>query len=506
MPAPARDRDPAPAAPLAPGNLTLFADLYQLTMMYGYLQAGKADTLACFDLYFRRNPFGNGFAIMAGLESVLSYIEHLQFTADDEAFLRSSGLFPDERFFEALKSLRFTGTMYAMPEGTIAFPNEPLVRVEARLFEAQLLETALLALIGHQTLIATKADRVVRAAQGRPVFEFGARRAHGPEAALYGARAAIIGGCVGTSNVQAAKRFGIPITGTQGHSWVASFESELAAFRAYAAVYPDNLVLIVDTVDVLRSGLPNAITVFHEVHARHGKPQLFGIRLDSGDLAYLSREARRVLDQSGFPDAKILASNDLDEEIIASLHAQGARIDGYGVGTKLLTAFDQPALGCIYKLAAIADHRGWSPRIKVSENPEKVTTPGVKRVMRLFTPESGDASVDFVMFADEHLPAEPFVVSDPLHTWKRKLAYPENAQELLVPVFVDGRCVYDPPSLPNIAASTQRNLKTIPEETKRLLNPHVHHVDLSQRLWEAKQALLQHVRAEMGKVDAVPTG
>lgn len=471
-------------------NLTTFTDLYQLTMMYSYYKADKMNEEVVFDLFFRRNPFKNGYTIAAGLETLVDYISNLNFSHEDIDYLRSTGLFPDENFFKELRNFRFTGSISAVAEGTVVFPSEPLVRVKARLFEAQLIETAMLTLIGYQTLIATKANRIVRAAKGKAVMEFGARRAQGTESALLGSRAAIIGGCTSTSNVKAGKDFGVQISGTHAHSWVMSFDSELEAFETYSKAYPDNLILLVDTYDVLNSGVPNAIKVFDEVYNWHGKPKKFGIRLDSGDLAFLSKEARKMLDDAGFPDALIVASNDLDEYTIRELESQGAKIDVYGVGTKLITAYDQPALGCVYKLAAEKINEEWVPRIKRSENVEKVTNPGLKKIVRFFDNNTNNAVVDLLMMDDEEIPTQPFEVFDPVHTWKRKTIDNANYTELLKPIFVDGKLVYELPTLPEIQEEVKKNLSVFSEYHTRFSNPHEYHVDLSQKLWDTKMELL----------------
>lgn len=474
-----------------PNNLTTFTDLYQLTMMYGYYKSGKMDEEVAFDLFFRKNPFKNGYTIAAGLETLIDYIKNLSFTHEDIDYLRSTGLFPDEDFFKELRNFRFTGDIYAAEEGTVVFPSEPIVIVKARLFEAQLIETALLSLIGYQTLIATKANRIVQAANGKSVMEFGARRAQGPESAILGSRAAIIGGCSSTSNVKAGEDFGIMISGTHAHSWVMSFDSELEAFRKYSESFPDNLILLVDTYDVLKSGIPNAIKVFKEVKERLGRePKKFGVRLDSGDLTFLSQEARKMLDKAGFENAIIVASNDLDEYTIRELESQGAKIDAYGVGTKLITAFDQPALGCVYKLAAEKINGEWIPRIKRSENVEKVTNPGLKKVIRYFDNKTNEAVVDIIMLEDEEIPDQPFEVFDPVHTWKRKIVDNSNCIELLKPIFVKGQLVYELPSMDEIIKNVEKNLSSLSNFHKRFSNPHIYHVDLSEKLWKTKMELL----------------
>lgn len=468
----------------------MFTDYYQLTMMYGYYKSGKMDQEVVFDLFFRRNPFKNGYTIAAGLESVIEYIENLSFTDEDIRYLRSLNTF-DEAFLDELKNFRFTGDLYAVPEGTVVFPNEPLIRVKARLFEAQLIETAMLSLIGFQTLIATKANRVARAAKGKAVMEFGARRAQGPHSAVIGARAAIIGGFGATSNLKAAEDFGLTVAGTHAHSWVMSFEKELDAFRTYAEMFPDNLILLVDTYDTLKSGVPHAITVFNEIHERHGKPKKFGIRLDSGDLAYLSKEARKLLDEAGYPDAIIVASSDLDEYTIRDLEEQGARIDSYGIGTKLITAYDQPALGCVYKLAANKIGDEWVPRIKKSDNVQKITNPGLKKIYRYIKKDTEKATVDLIMLDEEEEPSQPFTAFHPIHTWKKKKITNAYAIELLKPIFINGEFVYQQPSLTEIVENTKWHLSKFSEEYLRFLNPHIYHVDLSEKLWGTKMELLK---------------
>jgi len=469
-------------------NLTMMTDLYQLTMMYGYYKNNTHNRQAVFDLFFRKPNNNSAYAIAAGLEQVIDYIENLHFEEEDIEYLRSLNLFNDE-FLNMLRELRFTGDIYAMPEGTVVFPNEPMVRVKAPLIEAQLIETALLNIINHQTLIATKASRVVIAAQGGSVLEFGLRRAQGPDAGIYGARAAIIGGCSATSNVLTGQMFGIPIKGTHSHSWVMSFPDELTAFRAYAEAFPDSCLLLVDTYNTLKSGIPNAITVFRELREKGYEPM--GIRLDSGDLAYLSKKARIMLDEAGFPDAKIVASNDLDEELIWDLRAQGAKIDIYGVGTSLITSRDCPALGGVYKMSAEEINGEMVPKIKISENPDKITNPGYKKVVRIYN-GGGKAVADLIMLDEEVIDTgKPLTIFDPVDTWKRMTLRNYTIKELLVPVFVKGKRVYDTPSLMEIQAYAKRELDTLWDEYKRLKNPHVFKVDLSQKLYDLKQKLLK---------------
>ncbi|HHU79216.1 MAG: nicotinate phosphoribosyltransferase [Caldicoprobacterales bacterium] len=469
-------------------NLTMMTDLYQLTMMYGYYKNNIHNRKAVFDMYFRKPGENSAYAIAAGLEQVIDYIENLHFSEEDILYLDSLNLF-DKGFFDILRELRFTGDIHAVPEGTVVFPNEPMVRVKAPLIEAQLIETALLNIINHQTLIATKASRVVMAAQGSSVLEFGLRRAQGPDAGIYGARAAVIGGCSATSNVMTGQMFGIPVRGTHSHSWVMSFPDELSAFRAYADAFPDACLLLVDTYDTLKSGVPNAITVFNELRERGYEP--VGIRLDSGDLAYLSKKARMMLDEAGFPDARIVASNDLDEELIWDLKAQGAKIDIFGVGTSLITSRGCPALGGVYKMAAEEIDGEMVPRIKISENPVKITTPGYKKVVRIYN-GGGKAIADLVMLDEEEIDvSKPLTIFDPVNTWKRMTIRNFTIKELLVPIFVDGKKVYNTPGLLEIQAHASKELDTLWDEYKRLKNPHVYKVDLSQKLYDLKQRLLK---------------
>ncbi len=470
-------------------NLTLMTDLYQLTMMYGYFKHSMQRNVAVFDLFFRQTRPNTAYAIMAGLETAVEYIKNLRFEEDDIIYLRSLNLF-DESFFAYLRTFRFTGEIYAMPEGTVVFPYEPLVRVKAPIIEAQLLETALLNIINYQTLIATKASRVVYAANGDPVLEFGLRRAQGPDAGIYGARAAIIGGCSSTSNVLTGKLYDIPVKGTHAHSWVMSFPTELDSFRAYAAIFPDTCLLLVDTYDTLRSGVPNAITVFKELREKGYEP--VGIRLDSGDLAYLSKKSRELLDEAGFEKARIYASGDLDETVIRDLKAQGACIDVWGVGTRLITSDDHPALGGVYKMSAEVVNGELIAKIKRSDNPAKVTNPGYKKVYRLYRNKNGKAIADLMTLADETIDTErPLLLFDPEQTWKTMTVTDFTARELLIPVFVGGELVYDLPDIHAIQAYAQKELASMWEEYKRLLNPHTYKVDLSNKLYDLKQRLLR---------------
>ena len=476
-------------------NLTMLTDFYELTMMYGYFKHDMHHNQAVFDMFFRRQSTDNGYAVVAGLEQVIEYINNLHFSDEDLAYLRSQNAF-DEAFLSYLKQMRFTGEIFAMPEGTVAFPGEPLLRVKAPILEAQLVETAILNIVNHQTLIATKASRVVQAAKGDSVLEFGLRRAQGPDAGLYGARAAIIGGCNATSNVLTGQMFGVPISGTHAHSWVMSFPDELTAFRAYANVFPQGCLLLVDTYDTLKSGVPNAIKVFDELRAKGYEPT--GIRLDSGDLAYLSKKARKMLDDAGYPKAKIVASNDLDEELIWDLKAQGACIDTWGVGTKLITSNNLPALGGVYKLAAEIVDGKLVPKIKISENPGKITNPGYKKVLRLY--EEGKMVADLICLDEETLDtSKPLTIFDPTETWKRMTLNDYTARELLVPVFVDGKCVYKQPGLWDIQAYAKQEMSELWDEYKRLKNPHVYKVDLSQKLYDLKQRMLTQKDGRVGE-------
>lgn len=466
----------------------LLTDLYQLTMMQGYLRNQCEEKEAVFDLFFRKIPNQGGYAIAAGLEQVVDYIESLRFSAGDLEYLKSLKLF-DEEFLTKLKDFRFNGDIDAVPEGTAVFPYEPLVRVKARIFEAQLIETALLNLINFETLIATKASRVVAATGGGNVMEFGLRRAQGPDAGILGSRAAFIGGCQSTSNVLAGKRFGIPVSGTQAHSWIQCFPSELEAFCAYARTFPDQCLLLVDTYNVLKSGVPNAIKVGLELEAEGHR--FLGIRIDSGDLAYLSREARTMLDEAGLTHAQIVGSNDLDEHTISAIRAQGASINSWGVGTNLITSKDTPALGGVYKLSAEGKEGVFEPRLKVSENIAKITNPGIKKIVRFYD-QQGKAMADVIALEEEQFEA-PITIFDPIQTWKRKTLVNFKTRELLVPVFRRGNRVYELPVLKDIQAYAQRECDTLWDEVKRLVNPHRYIVDLSPKLYELRQELLHKI-------------
>lgn len=478
-------------------NLTLLTDFYEITMMQGYYKENRND-IVVFDAFYRRNPVDGGYAICAGLAQVIDYIKNLHFSAEDIAYLRSTNMF-DEDFLSYLASFRFTGSIYAIPEGSVVFPMEPLVKVIAPIMEAQFLETALLTLVNHQSLIATKASRVCFAAKDGGVMEFGLRRAQGPDAGIYGARAAVIGGCIGTSNVLAAKAFSVPALGTHAHSWIMSFPDELTAFRKYASLYPQNATLLVDTYDTLRSGVPNAIKVFTELRDAGKLPTRYGIRLDSGDLSYLSKKARKMLDDAGFWDASICASSDLDEYLIESLNLQGAKIDTWGVGTNLITSKDCPAFGGVYKLAAVQKDGAFIPKIKLSENPAKITNPGNKTVFRIYEKETGKIKADLIAFADEIIREDaPLLLFDPVATWKKTLLEPGTftVRELLVPVFVDGSCVYESPSVMELRSYCRQEMETLWEETKRFANPQEVYIDLSERLYKTKQELLDQIHSQ----------
>lgn len=475
-------------------NLTLLTDLYELTMMQGYFK-NNANTTVVFDAFYRKNPSGNGFAICCGLDQVIDYIKNLHFEQEDVDYLRSTGLF-EEDFLEYLSNFKFSGDIYAIPEGTVVFPREPLVKVVAPIMEAQLVETAILNIINHQSLIATKAARVCYAAQGDGVMEFGLRRAQGPDAGIYGARATVIAGCIGTSNVLAGQMFDIPIKGTHAHSWIMSFPDEYTAFKKYADLYPDACILLVDTYDTLKSGVPNAIRVFQEMRDAGIPLNFYGIRLDSGDLAYFSKKARKMLDAAGFPDAVISASSDLDEFLINSLKNQGAKITSWGVGTNLITSADNPAFGGVYKLAAVLDEKTgeFIPKIKLSENSAKITNPGNKTVYRVYDKE-GKIKADLIALVDEtYSENDQLLLFDPIETWKKTLLMPGEytLRELLVQVFKKGECVYESPKTMDIKAYCAKEMDTLWEESRRLINPHEVHVDLSDKLYYIKKTLLDN--------------
>ena len=481
---------------MAGQNLTLLTDLYELTMMQGYFRNKTQNETVIFDAFYRNNPQGGGYAISAGLEQVIDYINNLHFSQEDISYLSSLNLF-EKDFLEYLESFHFSGDIYAIPEGNLMFPREPMVKVIAPIMEAQLIETAILNIINHQSLIATKTSRVCYAAKGDGIMEFGLRRAQGPDAGLYGARAAMIGGCVGTSNVLAGRLFDVPVKGTHAHSWIMSFPDEYTAFKTYARMYPLACILLVDTYDTLKSGVPNAIKVFREMQEEGIPLTFYGIRLDSGDLAYLSKKARKMLDEAGFPDAVISASNDLDEFLIDSLKAQGATITSWGVGTHLITSKDCPSFGGVYKLAAIMDSSGnFIPKIKLSENSEKITNPGNKTIYRIYEKSTGKVKADLICLVGETFDEnEPLLLFDPLEPWKKtKLAAGSfSLKELLVPVFLKGKCVYHSPSVMEIRQICQNELNTLWDETRRLVNPHKVYVDLSAKLYDMKISLLDQM-------------
>lgn len=474
-------------------NLTLLTDLYELTMMQGYYKTGEHGSVI-FDVFYRSNPSGSGYAIACGLEQVIDYIKNLSFSYDDIDYLRGLGIF-DEDFLAYLAGYHFSGDIYAIPEGTVVFPKEPLLKVIAPIMEAQLIETAILNIINHQSLIATKASRVCYAAKGDGVMEFGLRRAQGPDAGTLGARAAMIGGCVGTSNVLAGQLFDVPVLGTHAHSWIMSFKDEYTAFKTYAEMYPNACTLLVDTYDTLNSGVPNAIRVFQEMKDAGIKPKSYGIRLDSGDLAYISKKARQMLDEAGFEDAVIAASSDLDEYLIDSLKAQGSTIASWGVGTNLITSADCPAFGGVYKLAALkpAGTDEFIPKIKISENPVKITNPGNKTVYRIYDKETGKIKADLICLVGEtYDPEEDLQIFDPVYTWKKSTipGGTYSIREIIKPVFIKGQCVYDSPSTMEIRAYCQNELNTLWDETRRLVNPKEVYVDLSEPLFRLRNELL----------------
>ena len=479
-------------------NLSLMTDLYELTMMQGYFKSNAKEKVV-FDVFYRKNPCDGGYAIAAGLEQAIDYIKNLKFSYEDVAYLKSLGIF-DEDFLNYLRGFHFSGDIYAIPEGTVVFPREPLVKVIAPIMEAQLVETALLTIINHQSLIATKAARVVYSAQGDGIMEFGLRRAQGPDAGIYGARAAVIGGCVGTSNVLTGQLFQVPVMGTHAHSWIMSFPDEYTAFKTYAQLYPNACILLVDTYDTLRSGVPNAIRVFNEMKEAGIPLKNYGIRLDSGDLAYMSKKARKMLDDAGYPDATIAASSDLDEHLIYSLKNQGAAITSWGVGTNLITSKDCPAFGGVYKLAAIQNEAGeFVPKIKLSENTEKITNPGNKTIYRIYDKQTGKIRADLICLADETFDAEKdMIIFDPIETWKKTKIKggTYSLRELLVPVFLKGECVYTSPSVMEIRDYCTKEKDTIWDETKPFYNPHQVYVDLSDKLFRIKAELLEQMSLE----------
>ncbi len=475
-------------------NYTMMCDFYELTMANGYFESGLKDQISYFDVFYRTIPDKAGYAICAGLEQVIDYVKELHFDEEDINYLRNKNMF-SEQFLEYLKNFHFTGDIYAIPEGTPIFPNEPILIVRAPVIEAQFMETYILSELNHQTLIATKANRIVRSAQGRAVSEFGARRAHGAEAAILGARAAYIAGCSGTSCTQTDLTYHAPASGTMAHSWIQMFGDELLAFKKYCEIYPDNAILLVDTYDVLKSGLPNAIKAFNEVLLPLGKRPK-GIRLDSGDISYLSKKCREMLDQAGFSDCKIFASNSLDEYIIRDLLYQGARIDCFGVGERLITSKSDPVFDGVYKLCAVEDKDGnIIPRIKISENVGKITTPHFKKVYRLYDKANGKAEADLLTVYDENIDfTQSLELFDPQATWKRKTITNYEAVELLKPIFINGQQVYQCPTLDEIKNYCVKQTSTLWDEVTRFENPHNYYVDLSLKLWNIKQELLMQHR------------
>lgn len=466
-------------------------DLYELTMSNGIFDSEMRDETVYFDMFFRRVPDDGGYAVMAGIEQLIEYMNNLEFDESDIAYLKGLKLFSED-FIEYLRTFKFTCDVWAMPEGTVIFPHEPIVTVRGPAMQAMMLETMLLLTVNHQSLIATKANRIVRAAAGRPVMEFGARRAHGYGAAYYGARAAVIGGCTGTSCILTAKDFGVPASGTMAHSWVQLFDDEYTAFKTYAEKYPDSCMVLVDTYNVLKSGIPNAIKVFNEVLKPLGKRPL-GIRIDSGDITYLTKKARKMLDDAGYPDAKICISNSLDEYLIRDMIFQGAKVDSYGVGERLITASSEAVFGGVYKLAAVEKNGKIIPKIKISENPAKITLPGVKIPWRLYDRETGKAIADVITLGNEKISSdEPYEIFDPEHTWKRKVVTDFVAKKLQVKIFEKGKQVYKSPAVKEIAKYRAEQVDSLWDEVTRFENPHTYYVDLSEELWSLRDELLKN--------------
>ncbi len=472
-------------------NLTMLTDFYEITMANGYFNSENRDAEACFDVFFRRVPDGGGFAIMAGLEQIIAYMKRLKFQDEDIEYLRSKGMFTED-FLEYLKGFEFTCDVWSVPEGYPIFPYEPVMIVKGPLIQAQFVETFILMQFNHQSLIATKANRIVRSAQGRPVMEFGTRRAQGADAAVYGARAAYIAGCVGTACTIADRNHFVPALGTMAHSWIQSFDTEYEAFKVYTEQYPDNATLLIDTYNVLKSGIPNAIKVFKEL-----KPSKMGVRIDSGDITYLTRECRKMLDEAGLTDCKIVVSNSLDEYIIRDVIQEGAEIDSFGVGERLITARSEPVFGGVYKLSGIGQGDKLEPRMKISENVEKITNPGFKKVVRFFDKDNGKALADVIMLRDEEVPnGEPYEIFDPNAVWKRKILDNYEAKELLVQIFDKGRLVYDEPDIEEIKKTCSEQVDTLWGERLRFENPQTYYVDLSKPLWDLKHELLHQYGAD----------
>ncbi len=475
-------------------NMTMLTDFYELTMANGYLRSGMGNTVGCFDMFFRKVPDDGGFAIMAGLEQIIEYFQNLHFFTEDIEYLRSKGMFSEE-FLEYLRTFEFSCDVWAVEEGMVIFPNEPVIKVKGPIIQAQFVETAILLLFNHQSLVATKANRIVRAASGRAVMEFGSRRAHGADAAINGARAAYIGGCMGTACTVSDLVYGVPAVGTMAHSWVQLFDSEYEAFAAYAKEYPQNCVLLVDTYNTLKSGVPNAIRVFNEVLAPLGyRPK--GIRIDSGDISYLAGKAREMLDDAGFSDCTICASNSLDEYLIREMLINGAPLDSFGVGERLITASSHPTFGGVYKLAAIVKEDGTEvPKIKLSDNVNKLTWPGNKEVWRLYDRETGKAIADVVTLAGEVIDdTKPYEIFDAESTWKRKVCENFRAERLLKQIFADGKCIYQLPELPDIQKRCRESVGTLWREVKRFENPHGYYVDYSQELWDLRHDMIKQIK------------
>lgn len=471
-------------------DLTLLCDFYELTMARGYFNSSMKDKIAYFDVFFRKVPDGGGYAICAGLEQIIEYIKSIQFKSEDIEYLRTKNIF-DEEFLEYLRTFKFTGDIWAVPEGTVIFPGEPIMTVRANAMEAQFIETFILLIFNHQCLVATKASRIVRASQGRAVSEFGSRRAHGPDAAIYGARAAYIGGCNSTACTLSDIMFGVPAGGTMAHSWVQMFGDEYEAFKTYCQLYPKNPTLLVDTYNVLKSGVPNAIKAFKEVLSEEERKHC-AIRLDSGDITYLTKKVRKMLDSAGLPDCRITVSNSLDEYIIRDIITQGACVDAFGVGERMITSKSEPVFGCVYKLCAVEDNGVIEPRIKISENIAKITNPDFKKLYRFYSKETGKAEADLITIYDEVINEnEPYELFDPQHVWKKKTMVDYTLRQMLVPIFQKGECVYKSPSVKEIRDNCQRELATMWDEVLRFENPHNYYVDLSQRLWDEKQELLK---------------
>ncbi|AOR24219.1 nicotinate phosphoribosyltransferase [Clostridium taeniosporum] len=470
-------------------NLTMLVDFYELTMGNGYLNKNLQNKIAYFDMFFRRVPDGGGYCIMAGVEQLIEYLNNLRFTDDDIIYLKNKNIFSED-FLKYLKDFKFNCDVWAVPEGNPVFPNEPLVTVKGPVIQAQLVETMILLTINHQTLIATKANRICRAAGNRPVMEFGSRRAQGYDGAIYGARAAIIGGCDSTACTISDKMFNIPAIGTMAHSWVQLFDNEYEAFKSWAELYPDNCLLLIDTYNVIKSGIPNAIKVFDEILKPLGKRPT-GIRIDSGDITYLTKQCRKMLDEAGYEDCKIVVSNSLDEHIIRDVIDQGACVDSFGVGERLITAKSEPVFGGVYKLVAIENDNDLIPKIKISENDEKITNPGFKKIIRIFDKSSHKALADLIALKNEHInESKPLTIFDPVHTWKRKKLTNYYTKELQVQLFNNGNCIYNSPSVLDIRDFAKIETDKLWPEVLRFENPHNYYVDLSENLWSLKHSLL----------------